>query len=107
MIFHACGRKLAVETAAARYPRSDTANMRLCMSCPFRKLYPSILMVKATEEVASDYASTALNRPVVGGIFLQAKMGPGRVIIGGISSSDAPKMRRAPNDHVVETFSSD
>ena len=34
MIFQACGRKLAVETAAARYPRSVTANMRLYTSCP-------------------------------------------------------------------------
>ena len=32
------------------------------IACPFRKLYPTILMLKATEEVSSDDAAAALYR---------------------------------------------
>ena len=38
-------------------------------SCPFRKLYPTILVVQAAKEIACDYASAALHGPVVRGIF--------------------------------------
>ena len=37
--------------------------------CPFRKLYPTILMVKATEEVSSDDAAAALYRSAMRRIF--------------------------------------
>jgi hypothetical protein len=39
--------------------------------CPFRKLNPTILMMKSAQDVASDDAAAALNGPAIWGIFLQ------------------------------------
>jgi hypothetical protein len=41
-------------------------------SCPFRKLNPTVLMVKSPQDVASDDAAAALNGSAMWGIFLQA-----------------------------------
>ena len=43
-------------------------------ACPFRKLNPTVLMVKSTQDVASDYAAAALNGSATWGIFLQTEM---------------------------------
>ena len=75
--------------------------------CPFRKLNPTVLMVKSTQDVASDDAAAALNGSAIGGIFLQAEMGPCRVVIRSVFLQDAPKMGLAPHDHVVKTLTSD
>ncbi len=75
--------------------------------CPFRKLNPTVLMVKSAQDVASDDAAAALNGSAMWGIFLQAEMGPCRVVIRSVFLQDAPKMGLAPHDHVVKTLTSD
>ena len=75
--------------------------------CPFRKLNPAVLMVKSAQNVASDDAAAALNGSAMWGIFLQAEMGPCRVVIRSVFLQDAPKMGLAPHDHVVKTLTSD
>jgi hypothetical protein len=40
-------------------------------SCPFRKLNPTVLMVKSAQDVAGDDAAAALNGSAMWGIFLQ------------------------------------
>jgi hypothetical protein len=64
-------------------------------------------MVKSTQDVASDDAAAALNGSAMGSIFLEAEMGPCRVVITGVFLQDAPKMGLAPHDHVVKTLTSD
>jgi hypothetical protein len=61
-------------------------------ACPFRKLNPTVLIVKSAQDVASDDAAAALNGSVMWGIFLQAEMGPCRVVIRSVFLQDAPKM---------------
>ena len=39
------------------------------VTCPFRKLYPAILMVQVAEDIACSDGSAALDGPVTGGIF--------------------------------------
>src|SRR6266496_465087 len=76
-------------------------------TCPFRKLNPTVLMVKSAQDVASNDAAAALNGSVMWSIFLQAEMGPCRVVIRSVFLQDAPKMGLAPHDHVVKTLASD
>ncbi len=64
-------------------------------------------MVKSAQDVASDDAAAALNGSAMWGIFLQAEMGPCRVVIRSVFPQDAPKMGLAPHDHVVKTLTSD
>jgi hypothetical protein len=64
-------------------------------------------MVKSAQDVARDYAAMALNGSAMWGIFLQAEMGPCRVVIRSIFLQDTPKMGLAPHDHVVKTLTSD
>src|SRR3990172_4029120 len=64
-------------------------------------------MVKSTQDVAGDDAAAALNGSAMWGIFLQAEMGPCRVVIRSVFLQDAPKMGLAPHDHVVKTLTSD
>jgi hypothetical protein len=64
-------------------------------------------MVKSAQDVASDDAAAALNRSAMWGIFLQAEMGPCRVVIRSVFLQHAPKMGPAPHDHVVKTLTSD
>ena len=64
-------------------------------------------MVKSAQDVASDDAAAALNGSAMWGIFLQAEMGPCRVVIRSVFLQDAPKMGLAPHDHVVKTLTSD
>jgi hypothetical protein len=49
--------------------------------CPFRKLHPTILMMKSAQDVGRNDASAALHGPVIWSIFAQAKMGPPSVTI--------------------------
>ena len=64
-------------------------------------------MVKSAQDVASDDAAAALNGSAMWGIFLQAEMGPCRVVIISVFLQDASKMGLAPHDHVVKTLTSD
>ena len=64
-------------------------------------------MVKSAQDVASDDAAATLNGSAMWGIFLQAEMGPCRVVIRSVFLQDAPKMGLAPHDHVVKTLTSD
>jgi putative SOS response-associated peptidase YedK len=64
-------------------------------------------MVKSAQDVASDDAAAALNGSAMWGVFLQAEMGPCRVVIRNIFHQDTPKMGLAPHDHVVKTLTSD
>ena len=64
-------------------------------------------MVKSAQDVASDDAAAALNRSAMWSIFLQAEMGPCRVVMRSVFLQDAPKMGLAPHDHVVKTLTSD
>jgi hypothetical protein len=52
-------------------------------------------------------AAAALNGSAMWGIFLQAEMGPCRVVIRSVFLQDAPKMSLAPHHHVVKTLTSD
>ena len=63
-------------------------------------------MVKSAQDVASDDAAAALNRSAMWSIFLQAEMGPCRVVMRSVFLQDAPKMGLAPHDHVVKTLTS-
>jgi hypothetical protein len=76
----------------------------LFAACPFRKLNPTVLMVKSAEDVVSDDAAAALNGSAMWGIFLQTEMGPCRVVIRSVFLQDAAKMGLAPHDHVVKTL---
>ena len=64
-------------------------------------------MVKSAQDIASDDAAAALNRSAMWSIFLQAEMGPCRVVMRSVFLQDAPKMGLAPHDHVVKTLTSD
>lgn len=64
-------------------------------------------MVKSAQHAASDYAAAALNGSAMWGIFLQAEMGPYRIVIRSVFLQDVPKMGLAPHDHVVKTHTSD
>ena len=77
------------------------------VTCPFRKLNPTVLMVKSAQDVASDDATAALNKSAIWSIFLQAEMGPCRVVIRSVFLQDALKMGLAPHNHVVKTLTSD
>jgi hypothetical protein len=76
------------EMVAFRVPVQNDAPSWLTRAaqstCPFRKLNPTVLMVKSAQDVASDDAAAALNRSAMWGIFLQAEMGPCRVVISGV-----------------------
>ena len=75
--------------------------------CPFRELYPAVLVVQAAKDIACGDGSAVLDGPVVRGIFPQTKMGPRSIIIMHVPIQDVPKMRGIPDDGVVETFTSD
>ena len=64
-------------------------------------------MVESAQDVAGDDAAAALNRSAMWGIFLQAEMGPCRVVIRSVFLQDALKMGLAPHDYVVKTLASD
>ena len=61
-------------------------------------------MVESAQDVAGDDAAAALNRSAMWGIFLQAEMGPCRVVIRSVFLQDALKMGLAPHDYVVKTL---
>src|SRR6476620_323622 len=86
---------------------SDSQNKRAIAACPFRKLNPTVLMVKSAQDVASDDAAAALDGSAMWSIFLQAEMGPCRVVMRSVFLQDAPKMDLAPHDHVVKALTSD
>ena len=76
-------------------------------TCLFRKLNPTVLMMKSAQDVAGDDAAAALNRSAMWGIFLQTEMGPCRVVIRSVFLQHTSKMGLAPHDHVVKTLTSD
>ena len=51
------------------------------------------------QDVARDDAAAALNGSAMWGMFLQAEVGPCRVVIESVFLQDAPKMGLAPHDH--------
>ena len=53
-------------------------------ACPFRKLYPAILMMQPAQYIARNDASTALDGAAAGSIFLQTEMGARGVVVGGV-----------------------
>jgi hypothetical protein len=63
------------------------------LGCPFRKLYPIVLVVQAAEEVASDYAPAALDRPLLGRSLAQAKVGACQIVIGGIGTDSVGRYK--------------
>ena len=64
-------------------------------------------MMQSAQDSVGNYDTAALDWPVAWGIFLQAEMGSGRVTIKCICDQNAPKMRLAPDNDVVETFPPD
>src|SRR5438552_19150863 len=89
---HCCTRLSTIAHPAAK---SASPNLTAVVggnsrqdTCPFRKLNPTVLTVKSAQDVASDDAAATLNGSAMWGIFLQAEMGPCRVVIGSVFLQD-------------------
>ena len=64
---------LFAQNGPVRIPRADITNNGiasvLLQRCPFRKLYPTILVVQAAEDIACGDGSAALDGPMVRGVL--------------------------------------
>ena len=50
-------------------------------TCPFRKLDPSVLMVKSAQNVGRNDGSAVLDRPTFRRVFAKVEVGPRDIII--------------------------
>jgi hypothetical protein len=76
---HIVDRVLALDPEAAASVLVDILeNFR---GCPFRKLYPTILMVKSAQDGAGDNGTAALDWPMIRGILAQSEMSSCRIVI--------------------------
>ena len=57
------------------------------LTCPFRKLYPRIAMVKSAEHSISDDDAAALDWPTIWSILVNSEMSPRCVVICGVCIS--------------------
>jgi hypothetical protein len=66
--------------SSVEYALSDLSNVARA-GCPFRKLYPAILVMKSAQNFGGNDASSTLDRPAIGRVFAKAEMGPRRIVI--------------------------
>src|SRR6478752_7833249 len=76
-------------------------------SCPFRKLYPRVAMVKSAQHGISDDDAAPLDWPTIWSVLVNSEMSPRCVVIYGVCLQDLPKMCLTPDDHMVEAFTAD
>ena len=64
-------------------------------------------MMKSAKDIARNNDSTMLDRPAIGSIFRDAKMGPGDIVILRICLQDTSKVRLVVHDDMVEALPPD
>lgn len=94
-----CSEIVCLNQAVGRPSGPANATSPEAIPCPFRKLGPTILMVKSAQDVACDDAAAALNGPAMWGVFLQAEMGACRVVIRSVFFQDT--RRRWASLHTI------
>jgi hypothetical protein len=65
-------------------------------SCPFRKLYPRVAMVKFAQHSISDDDAAPLDWPTIWSVLVNSEMSPRRVVICGVCLEDLPQMCLTP-----------
>jgi hypothetical protein len=65
---------------------------RSCNGCPYRELYPAILMMKSAEDRLSSELAEPLDRPIARRILVQRQMRSKFVVIAGVGRKDPAQM---------------
>ena len=79
----------------------------VAVRCPYRNLYPAVLMMKSAEDRPRGELAKPLDRPMARRILVQGQMRSEPVIIAGVGRKDLAQMGFAEDDDVIEAFPAD
>jgi len=77
------------------------------VACAYRKLDPTILMMKSAEDRLRNKLTVQLNRPIGRRILVQRQMCSAFVVIAGVGRKDPAQMGFTEDDDVIEAFTAD
>ena len=97
---------MVVSVAGPRIAASRQHFTVMCAAapCPYRKLYPTILVMKRAEDRSDRNLSIRLDRPMPRRIFVQGQVRPEVVVIAGVGRKNPSQMVLAEDDDVIEAF---
>jgi len=75
--------------------------------CPYRELYPVVMMMKAADDRPSGDLAKSLNRPMARRVLAQGQMCSEPVVIAGVGCKDSAQMGLAEDDSVIKAFPAD
>jgi hypothetical protein len=75
--------------------------------CPYRELYPVVMMMKAADDRPSGDLAKSLNRPMARRVLAQGQMCSEPVVTAGVGCKDSAQMGLAEDDSVIKAFPPD
>jgi hypothetical protein len=70
-------------------------------ACPFRKLYPDVMMVQPRQDRNGDNGTGPLNCPTQRRVFAQGQVRAHLIVIGRVRRKNLPQVRLAKDQHLI------
>src|SRR5215472_13927042 len=74
------------------------------ITCPFRKLYPDIMVVQPGQDWDRDNGTGALDYPTGGRVFAKRQVRAHLIVVGRIRRKNLPQVRLAEDQHPVHAL---
>src|SRR5262249_52309504 len=83
---------------------ADGISLPLKRGCPFRKLYPDVMVVQSGQDRDGDNSTAPLHRSTQGRVFAQGQVRPDLIVVRRIGGENLPQVRLAKNQHSVHAL---